>query len=220
MTATARTGATDDRIRVLLIDDHRVLLDSLSSAIGAHDDLLVVATAGTIAAGLTAAEKHRPDVILLDLRLDADDAIGAIPRFTALSGRPKVVVLSASRDRRQAARAVESGAAGYLTKQQPLHELLAGIRAVSHGHASIDPALLGGVLTQLSRPDPTSLTRRELEVLQRLSKGQDAGRIASEMHIAPNTLRNHVQRILNKLNASSRLEAVAIARRDGLLDDE
>lgn len=203
-----------------MIDDHRVLLDSLSAAIDAQDDLVVVGAAGTLGSGLAAAERQRPDIILLDLRLEADDSLDAIPRFTSLANRPKVIVLSASRDRRQAARAVEAGASGYLTKQQPLHELLAGIRAVSNGRASIDPSLLGGVLSQLSRPDPTSLTRRELEVLHRLAEGQDAGRIAAEMHIAPNTLRNHVQRILNKLGASSRLEAVAIARRDGLLDTD
>lgn len=218
MAANARGDQPDDRVRVLLIDDHRMLLDSLAAAIGSHDDIVVVGTAGTLSSGLAAAERHRPDIILLDLRLERDDSLEAIPRFTGLPHRPKVVVLSASRDRRQAARAIEAGASGYLTKQQPLHELLAGIRAVAHGHASIDPSLLGGVLSQLSRPDPTSLTRRELEVLHRLADGQDAGRIASEMHIAPNTLRNHVQRILNKLNASSRLEAVAIARREGLLE--
>ena len=220
MAGKTRIDEGDHRVRILLIDDHRILLDSLAAAIGAQDDLVVVGTASTIAAGLAAAERHRPAIVLLDLRLDQDDSLDAIPRFTGLAHRPQVVVLSASRDRRHAARAVEAGAAGYLTKQQPLHELLAGIRAVSNGHASIDPTLLGGVLSQLSRPDPTSLTRRELEVLHRLAEGQDAGRIASEMHIAPNTLRNHVQRILNKLNASSRLEAVAIARRDGLLDGE
>lgn len=208
-----------DEVRVLLVDDHRILLDSLASAIATQSDLHVVGTAGTITEALAAARKFEPHVILLDLRLEADDSIDAIPQLLALASHPKVVVLSASRDRRHAARAIEAGAAGYLTKQQPLHELLAGIRAVSRGQAALDPSMLGGLLSHLSRPDPTALTRRELEVLHRLHEGHDAGRIAAEMHIAPNTLRNHVQRILTKLGASSRLEAVAIGRRDGLLDD-
>lgn len=211
--------AVPQEVRILLVDDHRVLLDSLASAIAGQTDLRVVGTAGTVADALASAHKLQPDVILLDLRLDADDSIDVIPKLAAVASRPRIVVLSASRDRRHAARAIEAGAAGYLTKQQPLHELLAGIRSVSRGQAALDPSMLGGLLSHLSRPDPTALTRRELEVLHRLHEGHDAGRIASEMHIAPNTLRNHVQRILTKLGASSRLEAVAIARRDGLLDD-
>lgn len=211
--------APADEVRILLVDDHRVLLDSLSIAIAGQADLHVVGTASTPADAVAAAAKLHPDVVLLDLRLDAADATDVIPKLLAAASRPKVVVLSASRDRRHAARAIEAGAAGYLTKHQPLHELLAGIRAVARGQAALDPSMLGGLLSHLSRPDPTALTRRELEVLHRLHEGHDAARIAAEMHIAPNTLRNHVQRILTKLGASSRLEAVAIARRDGLLDD-
>ena len=75
------------------------------------------------------------------------------------------------------------------------------------------------MLDQLVRPDPTTLTGRELEVLRRLHEGQDPGRISSELRMAPNTLRNHVQRILTKLGASSRIEALAIARRKGLVGE-
>ncbi len=214
----AASGTSHVTIRVLLVDDHRVLLDSLASAIAAQDDLEVVGTAGTVADALASAQRTAPDVVLLDLRLDADDTVAAIPKLAGTRSSPKVVVLSASRDRRHAARAIEAGAAGYLTKQQPLHELLAGVRSVARGQAALDPSLLGGLLDQLSRPDPSALTARELEVLRRLSEGHDPHKIATELHIAPNTLRNHVQRILTKLGASSRLEAVAIARRDGLLE--
>jgi DNA-binding NarL/FixJ family response regulator len=218
----ANSGTEDglhQPIRVLLIDDHRMLLDTLSTAIAAQDDLVVVGTASTVEDGLAAAKRLSPEVILLDLRLDEHDTVAFIPALTALRPTPKVVVLSAARDGRNATRAVEAGAAGYLTKQQPLHELLAGIRSVVRGHAALDPDLLGGVLNRLARPDPSELTRREIEVLHRLAKGHDASKIADEMHIARNTLRNHVQRILTKLGASSRLEAVAIARRDGLLTE-
>jgi len=84
----------------------------------------------------------------------------------------------------------------------------------------MDPSLLSGVLTHLSQSDPTRLTRKELEVLHLLAQGLDAPKIGAQLYIAANTVRNHVQRILTKLGASSRLEAVAIARRDGLLDQD
>jgi len=214
-------GAEQERAtRILLVDDHRVLLDSLAAAIGAQPDLDVVGMAATVDEALEIGRTSRPDIVLLDLRLEGDDTIASVPRFAALGSRPKVVLLSAAHDRRHAARAIEAGAAGYLTKQQPLHELLAGIRAVARGHAAMDPSLLSGVLTHLSQSDPTRLTRKELEVLHLLAQGLDAPKIGAQLFIAANTVRNHVQRILTKLGASSRLEAVAIARRDGLLDQD
>jgi DNA-binding NarL/FixJ family response regulator len=210
---------TAEAIRLVLIDDHRLLLDSLATAIGGQDDLQVVGTAESVHAALPVLERTRPDIVLLDLRLAGDDAVASIPTVARAAGGAKVVLLTATHDRRHAARAIEAGAAGYLTKQQPLPELLAGIRSVWRGHATVDPSLLGGVLEQLSGSDPTRLTTRELEVLRMLHAGHPADRIARELHIAPNTVRNHVQRILTKLGATSRLEAVAIARRDGLIED-
>ncbi|MCB1001861.1 MAG: response regulator transcription factor [Acidimicrobiales bacterium] len=212
-------SGTTTAIRLVLVDDHRLLIDSLVGAIQSHDDLEVVGTAGSIADALVVVERCRPDVVLLDLRLGGDDAVSSIGRLVEAGGGSKVVLLTATHDRRHAARAIEAGASGYLTKQQPLPELLAGIRAVWRGQATVDPSLLGGILEQLSGGDPTRLTARELEVLRMLHAGHAAERIARQLHIAPNTVRNHVQRILTKLGATSRLEAVAIARRDGLLDE-
>jgi DNA-binding NarL/FixJ family response regulator len=220
MTDIAPEAEQEAATRILLVDDHRVLLDSLAAAIGAQPDLAVVGMAATVEEALDIGRKARPDIVLLDLRLEGDDTIASVPQFAALSSRPKVVLLSAAHDRRHAARAIEAGASGYLTKQQPLHELLAGIRAVARGQAAMDPSLLSGVLTHLSQSDPTRLTRKELEVLHLLAQGLDAPKIGAQLYIAANTVRNHVQRILTKLGASSRLEAVAIARRDGLLDQD
>jgi len=220
MTDAVAADERDDATRILLVDDHRVLLDSLAAAIGAQSDLTVVGMAATVREALEVGRKARPDIVLLDLRLEGDDTIASVPQFVALASRPKVVLLSAAHDRRHAARAIEAGASGYLTKQQPLHELLAGIRAVARGQAAMDPSLLSGVLTHLSQSDPTRLTRKELEVLHLLAQGLDASKIGAQLFIAANTVRNHVQCILTKLGASSRLEAVAIARRDGLLDQD
>jgi DNA-binding NarL/FixJ family response regulator len=214
-----RAGDVDGPVRLVLIDDHRLLLDSLATAIDAQDDLRVVGTAESLAQALPVLERTRPDIVLLDLRLAGDDSVASIPAVVRAAAGAKVVLLTATHDRRHAARAIEAGATGYLTKQQPLPELLAGIRSVWRGHAAVDPSLLGGVLEQLSGSDPTRLTARELQVLRMLHAGDPAERIARELHIAPNTVRNHVQRILTKLGATSRLEAVAIARRNGLIDD-
>ena len=109
----------------MLVDDHRLLVETLAGAMKDQDDLEVVGTASTATEALRAALDAAPDVVLLDLRLDNQDTVDLIPRLVSVPSRPKVVVLSAARDRRHAARALEAGAVGYLTKQQPLQELFA-----------------------------------------------------------------------------------------------
>jgi len=206
-------------VRLVLVDDHELLLDSLCQTLGAESDFVVVGSALTLEAGLATAARTEPDIVVLDLRLDDNDAVSSISHFAALPSRPKVVILSAAHDRRSATRALEAGAAGYLTKQQPLVELLAGLRGIARGRTVLDPSLLGGVLREYSDKDPTRPTAREHEVLLLLAQGFDAARIGEQLNIATNTVRNHIQRILTKLGATNRLEAVARARAAGILDE-
>ena len=160
------------------------------------------------------------DVVVLDLRLaDGDDTTSFIPEILMLSPDTKVLVLSAWGDDWSVSRAVEMGCHGYLLKEQGLDDLVDGIRAVARGEATFAPAVLSRVLKLLRPGTVTSeaLTGRETEVLRRLADGLTTEQIAADLYVSVNTVRNHVNNIIRKLNVHSRLEAVSFAIRNGLI---
>ncbi len=207
-------------IGVLLVDDHDMVAHALASALIADGAFLVVGTARTTSEALIAASEHHPHVVLLDLRLgEGDDSTAAIPELLQRSPDSKILVLSAWGDDWSVSRAVEAGCHGYLLKEQGLDDLLDGIRAVARGEATFAPAVLSRVL-KLLRPGSVSteaLTSRETEVLRRLADGLTTEQIAADLYVSVNTVRNHVNNVIRKLNVHSRLEAVSYAIRNGLI---
>jgi len=213
--------AVDDQpIDVLIVDDHEMVAQALLHGLTALGACRVVGTAGTTVEALTLISAHMPDVVLLDLRLaDCDDSTVVIPDILAVSPDTKVLVLSGWSDDWSVARAVEAGCHGYLLKEQRLTELADGIAAVARGEATFAPAVLSRVL-KLLRPGQVSnetLTARENEVLRRLADGLTTEQIAADLYVSVNTVRNHVNNIIRKLNVHSRLEAVSYALRTGLI---
>ncbi|PSL57155.1 LuxR family two component transcriptional regulator [Saccharothrix carnea] len=182
-------------------------------------DVEVVATVGSVADALAETRRHRPDVVLLDRRLPDGDGLDAIAGFAEWDAR--VLVLTGEATVSVAARAAQSGAAGLVLKSARLEELTDAVLRVAAGEVVFDGGLLGGVLDKLTgRGDAgrVALTGRERETLLLMAEGASTEEIGERMGVARNTVRNHVQRVLEKLGARSKLEAVAIARRDGLLD--
>ncbi|MEZ5250730.1 MAG: response regulator transcription factor [Ilumatobacteraceae bacterium] len=212
-------SGTTTAIRLVLVDDHRLLIDSLVGAIQSHDDLEVVGTAGSIADALVVVERCRPDVVLLDLRLGGDDAVSSIGRLVEAGGGSKVVLLTATHDRRHAARAIEAGASGYLTKQQPLPELLAGIRAVWRGQATVDPSLLGGILEHRAAAIPHGSLFAKLRRCACCTPAMPPSGSPASSTSHPTRCATTCSSILTCSARISRLSVVAIARRDGLLDE-
>jgi DNA-binding NarL/FixJ family response regulator len=215
------------RTKVVLIDDHRTLLDLLTLAIDAEGDMVVVGTARTAAAGQLLIERTRPDVVLLECVLPDGDGLAVGAGLIGHHPETRVVVLTASEDTDLIARVAAAGVAGLLLKAGALKGVIDTIRAARSGFMVVDPVLLAALQSaeRLDRqklagrgvPLPPALTDRELEVLQLLDQGKDTRTIARELSISPHTSRGYVKSLLAKLDCHSQLEAVVTSRRLGLL---
>jgi len=221
---TGRQGRSDDRdegtISVLVVDDHRMVATSLSLALGQAPQLRVVATADSLAAARAALAAEPPDVVVLDEELPDGAGVDAIEEFRAIAPDVKVILLTAAADDATLVAATEAGCSGYLMKTGSIEELEAAVRAAAAGEVLISPSLLGHLVARVRRPEErrgSDLTARELEVLRLIAEGLDNATIAERLGLSVNTVRNHVQNILSKLNVHSKLEALAVVVREGLL---
>jgi DNA-binding NarL/FixJ family response regulator len=206
---------------VVLVEDHDMVAEAIGLAFDQTADMDVVARAPTIAAAVAEVRRHKPDVVVLDRRLPDGDGIAAIDELEAVTPGVRVLVLTGEASPAVAARVVEAGGAGLVLKSSRLEDLVAAVRQAAAGEVVLGAGLLAGVLDRLTgrvRATGASLTARERQTLLLLADGASTAEISDRLGVARNTARNHVQRVLTKLGARSKLEAVAIARRDGLLD--
>jgi DNA-binding NarL/FixJ family response regulator len=202
-------------IRVLLVEDQQIVAESLRLLLDRVHDIEVVGVAGTVAAGTAETTRLRPDVVLMDYQLPDGDGVTAARQIVA-GLQAAVVMLTASGDDELALRALEAGCAGFVDKAETVSTLVAAIRAASAGELLIGPSVLARLLPRISRRDkPISagLSSRELEVLGLMALGCADREIATRLFISVNTARKHVQNIVRKLGAHSKLEAVMIAVR-------
>jgi DNA-binding NarL/FixJ family response regulator len=203
--------------RVVLVEDHDMVAEAIGLALDQAPGITVVARARSIAEALTETQRHKPDVVILDRRLPDGDAIGAIGELSTTGAR--VLMLTGDASAAIATRVAQAGGAGLVLKSSRLDELESAVRQVAAGEVAFGAGMLAGVLDQLTgRSSGTPLTAREQETLLLLAGGASTEEVGAQLGVARNTVRNHVQRILDKLGARSKLEAVAIARRDGLID--
>ncbi|WP_245765042.1 response regulator transcription factor [Nonomuraea jiangxiensis] len=203
------------------MEDHAMVAEAISLALGRTPDIEVVARAGTIVAAVAETARCRPDVVVLDRRLPDGDGIEAIGQLAAVAPGARVLVLTAEATVSVAARVVAAGGAGLVVKSSRLGELESAVREVAAGGVVFAPGLLPGVLDRLTGRAGhlgSALTARERETLLLLAEGASTAEIGERLGVARNTARNHVQHVLEKLGARSKLEAVALARREGLLD--
>ena len=207
------------RIRVVIIEDHVMMAQGLLAALRDVADIEVVGLAGTLAEGELLAARETPDVLVTDFRLPDGDAPEAIARLARKVPGVRILVVSAMNDYRSVVRAVEAGAAGYLLKDQLFDELVAGIRAVHDGERAIAPSLVPTLLGQIAPSGGVGarLTRRELEVLQLMAQGLSNAEVATRLELSLNTVRNHIQSVISRLGAHSKLEAVTIGLRQGII---
>jgi DNA-binding NarL/FixJ family response regulator len=214
-------------IRILFADDEALFREAVRTALDSESDLLVVAEARTGWEAVGFAEELAPDVVLLSSDLTAGEGGDPIEAIVERAPGCRVLVLARVDDQTALLEALESGAAGFITRASPLADLTEAIRAVYRGEAMVPPAMLGPLLAALIRRRREQaaimqrlslLTRREREVLALVCRGSDSRSIAEELVISPETARTHIQNVLSKLGVHSRLEAAALVGPDDMLD--
>ena len=215
-------AASDHPVRVLIVDDHEVLAASLALVLDDQPDITTVGVAGTLAKAKALIVTATPDVVLLDHRLPDGDGVAAIGELRRLRPSAEIVVLTASAADHVLVAAIEAGAAGFVSKTRGLAEVTAAVRAAAAGEAVISPELLARLLPRFQRSRQSGrsdLTEREREVLGLLAEGLSNAAIAKQLTVSVHTVRNHIANLSAKLGAHSKLEALSIAVRDGLLPD-
>lgn len=216
--ATTGDGSGGDAVRVAIIEDHKMVAEGLVMGLAAAGDIEVAGVARTVAAGRDLVERCRPDVVLLDQRLPDGEGIALAAELRSRPDGPAIVMVTSLADGGLARQALACGCAGFVVKHEGIEEVRRAIGAASRGETFVSSSVLGALLPgNEPAPGEHRLTHRELEVLQFLADGAGTADIARRMFVSVNTVRNHVQNVLVKLGAHSKLEAVAIATRSGLV---
>jgi DNA-binding NarL/FixJ family response regulator len=209
---------TKPRITVVIVDDHVMFAEGLARIISEERDIEFVGYAMSVAEALALVENQRPQIVLMDFHLPDGDGSEATEKILEHWPRTKILMLSGTGRNDLLARAIEAGCSGFLAKTRPANEAVTAIRAASRGETVLRSDELAGLLDRLhGKATGEPLTARELGVLRILAKGRSTGAIASELFLSVHTVRNHVSNVLMKLGAHSKLEAVAIATRDGII---
>ena len=211
-------------IRVVLVEDHRLLAEMLSEALGEEPDLRVVGIARTVA-DATMLAKLRPDVVLMDYRLPDGTGAQATRAIKVRWPTARVVMLTALDDDETMMESIRAGADGYLTKDRAVAEVVAAVRAAHAGESLLTRSVIVAIAARITVAREhhvelahiPALTPRELEVLRALATGLSSAEIGARLSVSVNTVRTHIQNLTGKLGAHSKLEAVAIAMRRGLV---
>jgi DNA-binding NarL/FixJ family response regulator len=202
------------RIRVLSVDDHPLLREGLAAIINNQTDMSVVAEAANAGEALQQFRQHLPDVTLMDLRLPDASGIDAMIAIRAEFSDARVIMLTTFEGDVEIQRALEAGARGYLLKSMPPRELLDVIRQVHAGKKRVPAEVASHLAEHLS---DESLTAREIDVLRLIAAGNRNRDIAERLFISEETVKVHVKHIMEKLGATDRTQAVAIAVRRGII---
>lgn len=205
----------NQRIRVLIADDHPLMRSGITLEINAEPDMEVVAAAQDGQEALELFRKHRPEVSLIDLRMPRMNGLDLITAIRSDFPTARMIVLTSSAGDAHALRALRSGAAGYLLKHMLRDELISTIRDVHNGKRRI-PDDIAQLVAQHALEG--QMTPREIEVLSEVAKGYSNKRISSTLFISEYTVKDHLKTILLKLGAQDRTHAVAIAVQRGFID--
>jgi DNA-binding NarL/FixJ family response regulator len=203
-------------ITCLIVDDHEVVREGLRLSLSRVPHIRVVGEAGDGKAAIELAERRKPNVVIMDVRMPGLDGLDATKELMAKEPNVAVLIFTAYSERSLLARGLESGAKGYILKEAPHETLVRAIEKVANGDSFIDPALMPAFLSGKDRED--MLTAREREILQLLADGMSNADVAQRLFISQETVKSHVRHILAKLEADTRTHAVAIALRDAIID--
>lgn len=207
-------------MRVLIVDDHPVTRDGLRAALGTSKDMEVIGEATSGDEAVTAVDNLTPDVVFMDVRMPGMSGIEATKIIRKDHPDTKVILFTVDESRASIAEAIQAGVSGYLLKDVSADELINAARLAMEGKAVIHPALTQAFIEEVrlvNKPQEAPLSRREVEILQKVAYGSTTKEVASQLGISPHTVKTHLERIFEKLGANDRAQAVAIAIRQGLV---
>jgi DNA-binding NarL/FixJ family response regulator len=218
----------EERIRLLIADDHELFRRGLRMVLEDEDDIEIVDEAGDGEVAVELARDHAPDVVVMDVRMPGLSGIQAARRIKEEEPGTKILVLTISDEEDDLYDAIKAGANGYLLKEISIDEIANAVRSVHSGQSLISPSMASKLLDEFAAmikkeeqkeevPAPR-LTPREMEVLEHVAQGMNNREIAKALFISENTVKNHVRNILEKLHLHSRMEAVVYAVREKLLE--
>ena len=204
----------NDKIRILVAEDHLVARVGVSTIVNMQPDMTVVAEASNGQQAVELFRKHRPDVTLLDMRMPGMGGVEAATAIRAEFPNARMIALTTYGGDEDIRRALAAGVLAYLTKDVLHDELLKAIRAVNEGHTYLPAAVAAALAAQLPRPD---LSAREVQVLELIVQGLPNKQIAYTLNIAEHTVKNHVKNILSKLGVQDRTQAATVAIQRGII---
>ncbi len=227
MAAVDAVTETPGRIRVLVVDDDALVRSGLAMILGGAPDVELVGQAEDGRAGLAAAREHRPDVVLMDIRMPRMDGIEATEQLAAWTEPPKVIVLTTFDADDYVARALGAGASGFLLKDTPPPSIIDAIRRVADGDPMLSPSVTARLIAQLTNgaaPDRTRLARermsrltdREHEVAVAVGRGLTNAEIAETLHLSVPTVKAHIGRLFAKLDVDNRVQIAICVHDAGL----
>jgi two-component system, NarL family, response regulator DevR len=207
-------------LRVLLVDDHEVVRNGVAALLKATDDIVVAGQAGTVQGAVEEADRVRPDVVVMDVRLADGSGIEATREIRARRPQTQVLMLTSFADDEALFASIMAGASGYVLKQVRSGELLRAIRAVGAGQSLLDPAVTKAVLDRLRKGKHlmrdeklARLSPQEERILTLIAEGKTNREVGEELHLAEKTVKNYVSSILSKLEVARRAEAAAYLAR-------
>jgi DNA-binding NarL/FixJ family response regulator len=224
----AEPGETEDRLRVLIVDDHALFRRGLQMVLRQEPDIDVVGEAEDGYEAVVKAQELMPDVVLMDVRMPKRSGIEATQEIRDLLPHVKILMLTISDEEADLYDAIKAGASGYLLKEISIDEVADAVRTIHSGQSRISPSMASKLLHEFAamskRVDerqqlpPPRLTEREMDVLKLVAQGLNNRDIGRELFISENTVKNHIRNILEKLHLRSRMEAVVYAVREKLLE--
>ncbi|MGH8612333.1 MAG: response regulator [Gammaproteobacteria bacterium] len=207
-------GSALSKIRILIADDHLVVREGLVAILNRQSDMTVVGEAGSGHEALEQWRNQRPDVTLMDLRMPEMSGVEAIIAIREADDKASVIILTTYDSDEDVYRGMRAGAKAYLLKDAHREELLSCVRAVHAGKTVVSPGVAAKLANRLREDE---LTPRELEILNLVAQGLSNKLIARALEITEGTVKTHVKNVLEKLDATSRTEALAVAARRGLI---
>lgn len=216
-------------IGVLIADDDPLVRVGLTTMLGGAPDIRVVAEAGDGTEVLAMVAAHAPDVILMDIRMPRMDGLAATEAVRALSPAPEVIVLTTFDADEHVLRALRAGAAGFLLKDTPPHEIVEAVRQIARGHPVLSPAVTRRLIARVAESDDdrnrdravgrlAQLNRREHDVALQVARGGSNADIAAALYLSIPTVKTHVSNILTKLGLNNRVQIALLVHDAGLLD--